>query len=750
MSRLAWLLMLTSPLADLLAQPLSGVVYDQQQQGIAGATLRRVGSWQSIQTDSSGQYRWTDLSAGKHQFLITAAGYLPTLRSAYLADSVPTILNVGLLPAPATLLAPYAPPAQLPPIDPLDLPCALFSLSTSRLASSPSPSPFTPEHLQALPATWLIQPSPGLGRLVVRGLADQELTQTLDGIRLAHSALGPEAPGALGLIDPWLLQAVALAPSGPLPEQATEGLGGSLGLRSRSVAYRDQGVAWGGRGQGRLQAPGLMRQGRFETQFASQRLTLLMGLSLHGADHRVAGGDSLLQPSDYRSRSLDFKLRQRLGQGSELTLAHQQVQQSDLPNYERQRWQADTLARYPSRQRSLTYLRWVYRHPSPWWQHLALTTSLQRWSTVERRSDERLSSALVRRNQLLSVGFTGRLLSRPRPGWEVRTGLACYRDLAGSAAQVETDSLGMGPALPSAYANGGHATLWWVFQQHTWEVGPWLLSARAQGQGSELALSTATFGDQQRRTVALTGTLGSVYRLRARRRLFGQLHSGAQLPSLYDLSQLGPQTDQMVVPNPSLRSARNATLSFGYRQRGRPWTLSGSLFGRYGWGLPALLPARYRDSTQYQGLPVFQWQNAAQRRSLGGEVAWEWQQGAWSCHGNLGYVLAQQGTGEWVPQLPPLHGRLGLRYARAGGWVQTTLVGAAAQTRLAPADLPDPRIPQGGSAAWGQIDLSLGYGWDWGQISLQAINLLDAKIRPHASGIPRYGRSGSLELAAWF
>jgi hypothetical protein len=748
MPRLVWIFLLLLLVTDLKGQPLQGVIYDQQQQGIAGAQLRRLGTWYTTQTDSSGRYRWAELPSGTHQFLITAEGYLPTTRSAYLGDSVPTILNVGLRAAPATLLSPHASLDPLSPLDPMDWPAALYSLPD--FSRSPLSGLLLPPTLRALPGTWLLQPSPGLGRLLVRGLPEQELTQMLDGIRLNHSALGPDEAGASGLIDPWLLQGASLAPTGPIPANGEEGLGGGLALQSRRLAYREQGGAWGGKGYVRGQAPGQIGQGRFETRFASQRLTLLMGLSVHRAADRVAGGDSLLFPSSFRSQSLDFKLRQRLGRRSELILTHQQSRQTELPQYDRQRWLGDSVASYPLRQRSFSYLRWIHRSAKPWWQHLALTTSLQRLFTEARQTNDAPPSAVALSRQLLGLGFTARLSSRPRPGWEVYTGLACFRDLANGEATLLNDSLKPGDEWATPWAEGGSTTLGWFFQQHLWRQGKWQHSARAQVQAVALSLGNATFGEQQQRAAALTGTFGSVYRLATQRRLFAQLHTGARLPRLYELSRLGPRGDRIVVPHATPRSARNATLSLGFRQRGQQWTLSSSLFGRYSWALLTLQPTRYRDSAQYRGLAVFQWQPSGQQRSLGGEVAWEWQKDYWSSFGNLSYVLVQAGSGQWVRRLPPLHGRLSLRYAPAGLWAQATISSAAAQGRLSPADQQDPRISSGGSAAWAQIDLSVGYRWGWGQISAQGLNLLDALILPHGSGIPLYGRRGAVGLEAWF
>jgi len=722
----------------LSAQVLRGVVYDlRQEQGVAGASLHLLGTWQQTHSDSSGRYDWSDLPTGTQHFLITAPGYLPILRSAYLGQGAPTLLNAALAPAPFSLLGSTPVLPAWHPIDPLDEPAMLYQLDDTQLATAAAP--LTPERIQALPALWLIQPAPTQGYLVSRGLSGPDLTYLLDGIRLRHSAHSPSAVGELGLLDPSQLAHVLLSPGAALPQAHIEGLGGSLHLFSHAPQYRTGGPAWGAQGQVQLQVPGQIRQGRFETRYENQRLALRMGLSGQQADDRVAGGDSIIRESAWRSRSLDFTLRQRLGEGSDLTLAYQQVQQPMRPDYLRRRWAGDSLARYRQRSRTLSYLRWTRRSQRPWWQSLSITTSLQRWLTTRERG--RADSTLTQRQQLLGMGLNVHWLSRPAAHWEVRSGLLIYRDLTNEQA----DSL-----LQPRLAGGGAATLFWVYQRHRWAWGRWWLFARGQVQAADLSLTTATFGDQLLRAAAADGSLGLTYRWPKQRRLFARLGVAHRLPDLQELSRWGPQTSRMVVPNPELGAARRTEGSLGYQQRGSSWAWQGSLWGRYAWDLFVLQPARYRNSDQYLGLPVWQTRNQGQQRSVGGELSVEWQRGPWRSFAQASAVLAQNQAENWLRRLPPWHGQGGLRYERDGLWLQASVQAAAAQRRLAPEDLRDPRIPPGGSPAWVEINLSGGYTWAWGRVWLEGLNLADAWILPHGSGLPRYGRRVALGLMAWY
>jgi outer membrane receptor protein involved in Fe transport len=93
-------------------------------------------------------------------------------------------------------------------------------------------------------------------------------------------------------------------------------------------------------------------------------------------------------------------------------------------------------------------------------------------------------------------------------------------------------------------------------------------------------------------------------------------------------------------------------------------------------------------------------------------------------------------------RIPPVNGLLGARYNwNHGVWIEGTLRAASAQTRLAPGDIADHRIPRGGTPGWTVVNFTA--GMRVGQSLLLSgglANLFDEAYRIHGSGIDGPGR----------
>jgi outer membrane receptor protein involved in Fe transport len=93
-------------------------------------------------------------------------------------------------------------------------------------------------------------------------------------------------------------------------------------------------------------------------------------------------------------------------------------------------------------------------------------------------------------------------------------------------------------------------------------------------------------------------------------------------------------------------------------------------------------------------------------------------------------------------RIPPLNGRLGLRYQPYKQWFNSIEWQCASkQDRLAAGDKSDPRIPKGGTPGWNVLNLRSAYQFK--QVELQAglNNLFNDAYRTHGSGIDGVGRS---------
>jgi outer membrane receptor protein involved in Fe transport len=106
-----------------------------------------------------------------------------------------------------------------------------------------------------------------------------------------------------------------------------------------------------------------------------------------------------------------------------------------------------------------------------------------------------------------------------------------------------------------------------------------------------------------------------------------------------------------------------------------------------------------------------------------------------------------------LSRIPPLNGivEAGWRSARHGVHVLGVVRWAGAQTRLAPQDRVDARIPQGGTPGYVVVDVRAGYQLaPWVRAAVLLENLADAPYRHHGSSINGPGRGFVAELQFGF
>ena len=103
-----------------------------------------------------------------------------------------------------------------------------------------------------------------------------------------------------------------------------------------------------------------------------------------------------------------------------------------------------------------------------------------------------------------------------------------------------------------------------------------------------------------------------------------------------------------------------------------------------------------------------------------------------------------------MSRVPPLNGTVQFTwYSEFGMWLGSALRWAGNQSRLAPADRSDPRIPPGGTPGFAIWDLRAGYRFDpFVLVGLVFENVIDSPYRYHGSGVN--GASRSLNLSVEF
>lgn len=129
-------------------------------------------------------------------------------------------------------------------------------------------------------------------------------------------------------------------------------------------------------------------------------------------------------------------------------------------------------------------------------------------------------------------------------------------------------------------------------------------------------------------------------------------------------------------------------------------------------------------------------------------VSYAWGEGA-----NPAYGRPSQPARVPLSRIPPLNGiaEAGWRSRKHGAYVVGMVRWARAQTRLAPQDGKDPRIPLGGTPGYVVVDVRAGYELaPWVRAAAVLENLADTPYRYHGSSVNGAGRGLMLELQLGF
>jgi outer membrane receptor protein involved in Fe transport len=251
----------------------------------------------------------------------------------------------------------------------------------------------------------------------------------------------------------------------------------------------------------------------------------------------------------------------------------------------------------------------------------------------------------------------------------------------------------------------------------------------------------------------LSADIGWVFGLSDRTQLVANIAHGFRAPNIFDMGTLGERPgNRFNIPNPLLDSEHVTQFDAGIRghtDRSRTELVFYAL--HYKDRITSVLIGMQTPD----GRDIVQSQNLAEADIWGIEAA-----GNFVFNNGLTLdVLVNYSQGEEqevggvaVPadRIPPLNGRLGLRYIAIEEFtIEPFIVFADSQTRLSPRDIRDVRIDPNGTSGWLTANVRASWQPDerW-QISASLENLFDEQYRHHGSGIDATGRNFSVSFRA--
>lgn len=616
------------------------------------------------------------------------------------------------------------------------------------------------------------QTSAGQGAIILRGLLGNQVLLLVDGVPLNNGTYR-DGPGQyLATIDPESIERIEIARGPASVLYGSDAQGGVVNVITRPHMGDEPGV----RAAGHVSSANNSFRSRASVALGTRRLRAEFGGSVtHAGDLRAGGSVGRQDPTDFGAVGFDGRLTFEPNRRHRLIASVQHYRMNDVDRYDRLvdfrspvGAGRDIDHRFDPQTRQLGYVDYRVRFPSRIIAQLEATTSLviQRETRIrQRRTSTGLADPRVETwsDNVYTPGVSLVGLSVPRLGSIPLTltwGAEYYRDLLDARGTVRDTESGIVAAIerrtalgaiPSGrFPDAARSSRFGTYVQAEAEVTRYLL-VQAGGRWSRIRSEAEVgleFGGPSSNTSSdLTGQIGVVLTPAEPWRFALRVAEGFRAPNLYDLTNVGPIPQGIVLPNPDARPENSLSIETSARFATRRAAFEVTVYRTRIDDFLDRAPSVFQDDTLFQGERVYQGLNlgAASVRGLEAEAATNF--GALRLRATLQYTHGTQkradGTEEPMAKIPPLGGTGRAHWEIPGlpAWIEYGARWASAQRRLSPRDESDSRIAPGGTD--GFLVHSVYAGADvTDELALSAglENLTDALYRDHASGTDNPGR----------
>lgn len=730
----------------LSAQTFNGIVKDGQTQSpIEGVHVQLLNSSLGTVSDRDGKFLIDNFPSGKPTIRISAVGYTAVER----VIENPKLDLIIILEQSAILLNnSVTVTAQRSEQLSYNVSQSVTTLTSGELLKKSSRS--TPEALMNESGIWVQKTNHGGGSPIIRGLAGNQVLLLVDGIRLNNATYRYGPNQYLSTIDPGMIERIeAIRGSGSVL-YGSDALGGVVQVLSKTPSFNYDGLKISGNVLAKWMSANMEQSIRAETMISNKKIAFAGGFSARDFGDVLAGGNlGILIPTGYHEWAGDAKLLIRTGYSSTLTAAFQQLSQHDVPRYDQVVQGGYSLYDFEPQTRQLSYLRWETFSENPWLQSFRITGSYNRSIEGVNSQKSNASDFRTQLDEVNTAGLIAEIISRPRPQWNIQSGVEYYFDYVHSTASTTNLISNTETIQRGSYADGSTASNLALFTSHQYDVNKFQFSAGARFNGVAVSVYDQAFGDQKITPHALVGNVGVMMKVNTALRVFVNSNTGFRAPNVDDMSKFGTvESGVFEIPSVGLSSEKSLSVETGFKITQKKFSGAVSLYQTHLSDLIDRVPAMYEGSNSYEGRTVYQKQNVGEARLNGFEVEADVELfKSLTAFGNVTYTYGQNITKqEPMRRIPPLFGRLGLRYQHTAGlFIKAEWAAAGEQDRLAAGDKSDVRIAvrleDGVMPSWNILNLYMGYSYKSFTLNVIGQNLFNQAYRVYASGIDGYGRS---------
>ena len=605
----------------------------------------------------------------------------------------------------------------------------------------------TTDALRDMVGVNLQQTTPGQGAAIIRGLKGSAVLHLVDGMRLSNAMFRTAPTPWFALVPSSSVERLEVIRGTPASLYGSEAVGGVVQSVSRLPDFDSEQMGYAGDVVATFDSAELQKSIRATIDLGTRRLSSSLSAEyLQTGDRRVGGGQRI-GPSAYSAKAMRAVVRGRPSAQRSWFVDLHYLEQPDTPRID-ELVPGFGQTEPSSSEFSFAPNRRVFAHV----QHEVLAASGIDWkvdAAWQQIDDDRRTRDLGaserrledNRSDLYGVTINA---SAGTDTLSWIAGVDLYHDEVRSSRFAQDVNTGASMALTPRFPDGSTVAQAGLFGNLQWRATDrHHFTAGLRFSDVRIDIPDGTNIDPAR----LSGDLGWIFDISDSLHLVANAGAGFRAPNIADLGTLGNRPgNRFNIPNGSL-SAENVThgdLGLRYRAEGMRFEV-------------VLFALRYSDrivsvSTGAQtpdGRDIVQSVNAAASTIRGVEAGLDLvlTEGL-DVTAVVNYTRGEQevdATSEPADRVPPLNGRLELRYAPGDRWqLATWLAAASGQDRLSARDVRDVRIDPNGTAGWARIGASVTWAHEDGwQVTLGADNLADKEYRTHGSGIDAPGRNFS-------
>jgi hemoglobin/transferrin/lactoferrin receptor protein len=604
----------------------------------------------------------------------------------------------------------------------------------------------TPEALMNSTGVFIQKSTHGAGSPFVRGLTGNQTLILIDGIRLNNSTFRYGPNQYLNTIDPFSLDRIEVLRGSGSVAYGSDALGGTVQLFTINPEFSDN-TSIHANALSRFASSDMEKTLHAEMKIGSKNVAVKSGLSIRDFGDIVGGDTTGIQsPSGYKELAFDFKGKFRLNKYWEYIIAHQFVEQKNIPLYYRVRLENFALNDFNPQKRSLSYFRLNGKTDIRLLKSIGFTASFQK--TDEQRNSRKNGSESIRieTDKVQTLGLTLNVISTISNYWTASSGLEFYQDMVKSDRIDQNIKTNSSTKSRGLYPDNSRFQSYAIYSLHQIQTGNWQVNFGGRFNGFKINITDDNVGSVIVEPNALVGNLALAHELSENSTIYSSFSTGFRSPNIDDLGTLGIVDFRYELPTYNLKPEKSYNFELGYKLRKDQFATSLAFFNT---DLRDLITRVKVENQQINGVNVYRKENVEQAYIRGFEAEMEYLiSNPIKIYGNLSYAFGENiSKNEPVRRIPPMNGKFGVEYRKNAFFIRPEIWFASQQIRLAQGDKDDIRIGKDGTKGWVTTNIFSGFDQKHYAINLSIQNISNADYRTHGSGINGVGRSLWLTLS---